>query len=123
MQNKISVNFTPEKFLFRAKTPMPIDDFTFVPSCPANLGLGIIYLRNKEGVIQFVETTACSTEQLPEGAAKVKAMAAFVLYPYAFASRYASLLTNGTFTQSELHKRVIPVWRKYMRSDLTISDG
>jgi len=53
MQNKISVNFTHAKFLFRAKTAVSIDDFTFVPSCPANLGLRDHLSRDKEDIIHL----------------------------------------------------------------------
>src|SRR5579864_9686704 len=50
MQNKISVNFTQVKFLFRAKTAVSINDFTFMPSCPANLGLRDHLTRDEEGI-------------------------------------------------------------------------
>ena len=53
MQNKNSVNFTHVKFLFRAKTAVSIEDFTFMPSCPANLGLRDHLTRDKEGVIHL----------------------------------------------------------------------
>jgi hypothetical protein len=105
MQNKNSGTFPHKEFLFRAKTAMSIDDFTFVPSCPANLGLGIMYLKKKEGVIQFAKTTACSTKQLPEGAAKVKTMAAFALYPYPFVSHNASLLNKREIYTIEVTQR------------------
>jgi hypothetical protein len=37
MQNKSSETLPHKEFLFRAKTAMSIDDFTFVPSYPANI--------------------------------------------------------------------------------------
>jgi hypothetical protein len=53
MQNKSSGTFPHKEFLFRAKTAMSIDDFTFVPSCPANLGLRDHLPRDKEGIIHL----------------------------------------------------------------------
>lgn len=53
MQNKSSVNFTQVKSLFRARTAVSINDFTFVPSCPANLGLRDHLTRDEEGIIHL----------------------------------------------------------------------
>jgi len=94
MQNKNSEIFPHKKeFLFRAKTAMPIDDFTFVPSCPANLGLRDHLPRDKEGIIHFAKTIAAARSDFRR-CCKNQTMTASACFAYAPASYYLIGLTQ-----------------------------